>query len=94
MKLTGLFFHIIGEGVVRITNKGRVASTDKENYIDFRMRLLGESSSKSGKYFIEIKRNNSKIVEYEYIKSCLWLVFLKYLFESNVGVKEVFICIN
>ncbi|XP_054160628.1 arrestin domain-containing protein 4-like [Oppia nitens] len=43
----GLYFHIIGEGVVRLTTKGRVDSSDRENYIDFRMRLLGDSSAKS-----------------------------------------------
>lgn len=43
---TGLYFHIIGEGVVRFGGKrgaGKTIASDKENYIDFRMRLLGES---------------------------------------------------
>lgn len=38
----GLHFHVIGEGVVRIRRKGQDRVFDKENYIDFRMRLLGE----------------------------------------------------
>lgn len=41
---TGLYFHIIGEGVVRLGAKrgGKTIASDKENYIDFRMRLLGD----------------------------------------------------
>lgn len=38
----GLHFHVIGEGVVRLKSKRRERVYDKENYIDFRMRLLGE----------------------------------------------------
>lgn len=45
--VTGLYFHIIGEGVVRFANKrgSRTLAQDRENYIDFRMRLLGEQDS-------------------------------------------------
>jgi hypothetical protein len=48
---TGLYFHIIGEGVVKLNDdsnkkkskKGQKNyTTDRENYIDFRMRLLGD----------------------------------------------------
>lgn len=49
---TGLYFHIIGEGVVKLEDnssgkklkKGQKknVATDRENYIDFRMRLLGD----------------------------------------------------
>jgi hypothetical protein len=39
----GLFFHVVGEGCVRIRSRGQERLFDKENYIDFRMRLLGES---------------------------------------------------
>lgn len=41
---TGLYFHIIGEGVVRFSNKksNKTIASDRENYIDFRMRLLGD----------------------------------------------------
>ena len=39
---TGLFFHVVGEGVVRLLKNGRQHISDRENYIDFRMRLLGE----------------------------------------------------
>jgi len=38
----GLFFHVVGEGVVRLLKNGRASISDRENYIDFRMRLLGE----------------------------------------------------
>lgn len=39
---SGLFFHVVGEGVVRLLKNGRQHISDRENYIDFRMRLLGE----------------------------------------------------
>jgi len=41
---TGLYFHIIGEGVVRFSSKRsqKTLASDRENYIDFRMRLLGD----------------------------------------------------
>ena len=38
---SGLFFHVVGEGVVNLSKKAE-NFTDKENYIDFRLRLLGE----------------------------------------------------
>ena len=38
---TGLYFHVIGEGVVNLADRRRRIH-DKENYIDFRMRLVGE----------------------------------------------------
>ncbi|CAH1393359.1 unnamed protein product [Nezara viridula] len=38
----GLHFHVVGEGVVRLRKHGHDRIYDKENYIDFRMRLLGE----------------------------------------------------
>ncbi|XP_046912434.2 arrestin family protein Vdup1 [Dermatophagoides farinae] len=43
MPIVGLFFHIIGECVVRLVGSGGIVSGDKENYIDFRMRLLGDN---------------------------------------------------
>lgn len=39
---TGVYFHVIGEGVVKFTDRNRNRFSDKESYIDFRMRLLGE----------------------------------------------------
>ena len=51
----GLYFHIFGEGVVRISSKGRVVGTEKEHYIDFRMRLLGDDSVRSGNTLYNIK---------------------------------------
>ena len=41
ISLAGLFFHVVGEGVVNLSKKAE-NFTDKENYIDFRLRLLGE----------------------------------------------------
>ncbi|CAB3380620.1 Hypothetical predicted protein [Cloeon dipterum] len=38
----GLHFHVVGEGVVRVRSGRHERLYDKENYIDFRMRLLGE----------------------------------------------------
>ncbi|RWS13291.1 Arrestin domain-containing protein 3-like protein [Dinothrombium tinctorium] len=43
----GLYFHIIGEGVVRLQDRKRLQHNDRENYIDFRMRLLGDGGTKS-----------------------------------------------
>ncbi|KAG7177177.1 Arrestin domain-containing protein 4-like [Homarus americanus] len=37
-----VYFHVVGEGVVRVADRRQQVFTDKENYIDFRMRLLGE----------------------------------------------------
>ncbi|XP_022653097.1 arrestin domain-containing protein 2-like [Varroa jacobsoni] len=41
----GLYFHIVGEGIVKMS--GNANQQDKENYIDFRMRLLGENTKQS-----------------------------------------------
>jgi hypothetical protein len=38
----GLHFHVVGEGVVRVRTPRQERVYDRENYIDFRMRLLGE----------------------------------------------------
>ncbi|KAK7590384.1 hypothetical protein V9T40_001997 [Parthenolecanium corni] len=38
----GLHFHVVGEGVVNLRNRRRDRGYERENYIDFRMRLLGE----------------------------------------------------
>lgn len=50
---TGLFFHIIGEGVVKFSEKRnqklKEIASDRENYIDFRMRLLGDTPNGSVK---------------------------------------------
>lgn len=40
--VTGLHFHVVGEGVVRLRSQRQERVYDRENYIDFRMRLLGE----------------------------------------------------
>ncbi|EEB11915.1 arrestin domain-containing protein, putative [Pediculus humanus corporis] len=37
-----LHFHVVGEGVVRVKGARTERTYDRENYIDFRMRLLGE----------------------------------------------------
>ena len=39
--LSGLYFHVVGEGVVNLSKKAE-SVTDRESYIDFRLRLLGE----------------------------------------------------
>lgn len=38
----GLNFHVIGEGVIRVRSARQERMYDKESYIDFRMRLLGD----------------------------------------------------
>ncbi|XP_057663189.1 arrestin domain-containing protein 17 isoform X2 [Diorhabda carinulata] len=38
----GLHFHVVGEGIVRVKTSRQERVHDRENYIDFRMRLLGE----------------------------------------------------
>ena len=40
--LPGLLFHVCGEAVVNVNANRTDRQTDKENYIDFRLRLLGE----------------------------------------------------
>ncbi|CAB4068567.1 unnamed protein product [Lepeophtheirus salmonis] len=42
MPVLGLFFHVVGEGVVNMARTAKDAASDKENYIDFRLRLLGK----------------------------------------------------
>lgn len=39
----GLHFHVVGEGVVRVRSARQERTYDKESYIDFRMRLLGDA---------------------------------------------------
>lgn len=46
--VTGLYFHIVGEGVVKLKDKRGGTTNDKESYIDFRLRLLGEGPPKGG----------------------------------------------
>ena len=46
LPFSGLFFHVVGEGVVNLSRKAE-NFTDKENYIDFRLRLLGEPGKKT-----------------------------------------------
>ncbi|XP_043230530.1 arrestin domain-containing protein 17-like [Amphibalanus amphitrite] len=38
----GVFFHVIGECTVKVGDNQNKKHVDKENYIDFKMRLLGE----------------------------------------------------
>lgn len=45
--VTGLHFHVVGEGVVTARTSRQERTYDKENYIDFRMRLLGDADSVS-----------------------------------------------
>ena len=37
-----MLFHVCGEAVVNVNSNRTDRQTDKENYIDFRLRLLGE----------------------------------------------------
>ncbi|OXA61386.1 Thioredoxin-interacting protein [Folsomia candida] len=39
----GLFLSVVGEGCVRLRSRGQERLYDKESYIDFRIRLLGET---------------------------------------------------
>lgn len=48
----GLHFHVVGEGVVRVQSGRHERLHDKENYIDFRMRLLGEPGECSYTYIL------------------------------------------
>lgn len=45
---------MVGEGVVRIKSRGQERLYDKEHYIDFRMRLLGESGLNSTTNYHEV----------------------------------------
>lgn len=40
-----MHFHVVGEGVVTTKTARQERTYDKENYIDFRMRLLGDADS-------------------------------------------------
>ena len=44
--ISGLLFHVCGEAVVNVSANRQDRQTDKENYIDFRLRLLGEPGTK------------------------------------------------
>ncbi|XP_076356137.1 arrestin domain-containing protein 4-like isoform X1 [Tachypleus tridentatus] len=46
--VVGLYFHIAGEGTVRFANRGQSKVNDKESYVDFSMKLLGEGPSGPG----------------------------------------------
>ena len=41
---------MVGEGIVNITSKSE-SVTDKENYIDFKLRLLGDPGTKFETFF-------------------------------------------
>lgn len=57
VSILGLYFHIVGEGVVRLSDRGSGSSyNDKENYIDFRMKLLGESNRPEGNDTFRIQK--------------------------------------
>lgn len=42
MTLMGVFFHVVGECTVKVDDSHNKKPAHKENYIDFKMRLLGE----------------------------------------------------
>lgn len=60
----GLHFHVVGEGVVRVRSSRQERVYDRENYIDFRMRLLGEPGILNFGNFIFIVSNN-----YQYFRT-------------------------
>ena len=66
---SGLFFHVVGEGVVNLSKKAE-SVTDRESYIDFRLRLLGEQ----GMHFLKI--NNLNFVINVFIA---WKILLRFL---------------
>uniref|UniRef100_T1IJ54 Arrestin C-terminal-like domain-containing protein n=1 Tax=Strigamia maritima TaxID=126957 RepID=T1IJ54_STRMM len=45
-EVRGVFFHVVGEGIVKISDRNRQRHNDKENYIDFSMKLLGETDNR------------------------------------------------
>ena len=51
----GLYFHVVGEGVVNLSKKAE-SVTDRESYIDFRLRLLGEQGEKESDHTVLIQR--------------------------------------
>uniref|UniRef100_A0A646QJ51 Arrestin2 n=1 Tax=Hemiscolopendra marginata TaxID=943146 RepID=A0A646QJ51_9MYRI len=44
--VTGVYFHVVGEGIVKLSDRNRQRHNDRENYIDFRMKLLGETDNR------------------------------------------------
>lgn len=56
---TGLHFHVVGEGVVRLRSQRQERVYDRENYIDFRMRLLGEPGELYNKQSRNLKTHNT-----------------------------------
>jgi hypothetical protein len=61
---TGLHFHVVGEGVVRLRSQRQERVYDRENYIDFRMRLLGEPGESYNKQSQNLKC---------FLHWCVWL---------------------
>ena len=72
----GLFFHVVGEGVVNLARKAENI-TDKENYIDFRLRLLGEP----GKNFF-----NELEVNFRILSRFRFPILLKSSYEVGCGL--------
>ena len=61
---SGLFFHVVGEGVVNLSKKAE-SVTDRESYIDFRLRLLGEQ----GMIFLNANKLNFVINDILYLEN-------------------------
>jgi hypothetical protein len=59
MYSTGLHFHVVGEGVVRLRSQRQERVYDRENYIDFRMRLLGEPGESNNAQPHNLKIHNT-----------------------------------
>ena len=52
--VSGLLFHVCGEAVVNVNSNRADRQTDKENYIDFRLRLLGEPGNTHSILYIQV----------------------------------------
>jgi hypothetical protein len=59
MYSAGLHFHVVGEGVVRLRSQRQERVYDRENYIDFRMRLLGEPGESNNEQPHNLKSHNT-----------------------------------
>ncbi|XP_023244555.1 arrestin domain-containing protein 4-like [Centruroides vittatus] len=43
--VTVLYFHVVGEGIVRLSGTGGTTHNDSENYIDFKIKLLEDKGN-------------------------------------------------
>ena|SRR6218665_1248120 len=69
LPILALFFHIVGEGVVRLVGSGGLITQDKENYIDFRMKLLGDNLQRVGMYSVSSSFSSSHLFCFCFVKN-------------------------